>query len=239
MQDVLKDAMGLVNAIEIDETPSSSDLSIVLRAANVMIDGWSSQNLLLRSDTTITVPLVAGVAGYTIGSSGADVTAPKPIKITSAYITDASMDYPLEIVTKALYDTFEDKNVSQSRPEYLAYDPGATQQSAQKGTVYFYHTPEKSYTVSLECQAYLTEFVNFTDTITFEPAYYEPLIYNLAVRIFRRFSDDKTPIPMDIQVIANEGLTRLKAMNATQVISGVDLPGKNARWNVYTDTVSG
>lgn len=145
------------------------------------------------------------------------------------------MDHPLEVVTKEIHDNMQDKNVSQSRPTYVAYDPGAAQQVAQKGTILLYYTPDKPYPCTLECNCYLTEFVNLTDTVTFEPAYYETLVYNLALRLWRRYNDNKTPVPNDIAIIAKDGLHRIKAMNSTTVIAGMDLPGKVTKYNIYTD----
>lgn len=77
VQDILKDAMGLCNAVEIDETPSSSEMALALRVANMMLDHWSSQRLMLRSHTSIVFILSANKASYTIGSTGADITAPQ------------------------------------------------------------------------------------------------------------------------------------------------------------------
>lgn len=236
VSDILKDAMGLCNAIEIDETPPASDMAVALRTLNVMIDRWATQNLLIRSDTTISFSTQVNKASYTIGASGADITAAKPLRVHSGYITDGSIDYPLEVFTKEMFNNLADKNVSSAKPSYVAYDPGAAQQAAQKGTLYFYYTPDKVYPVVLEASAYFTEFVNMTDTVTFEPAYYEALIYGLAVRLFRRYSDDKTPVPQDLATIAHESLKNLKNLNAERVPALMDIPGTKGTYNALTDS---
>jgi hypothetical protein len=236
--DILKDAMGLCNATEIDETPSSSEMAIALRAANVMLGRWSAQKLLLRADTRITFSTVADQASYTIGSSGADITSVKPLRINSGYVTDGGIDYPLDVYTGEMYDNLIDKAVSPSRPAYVAYDPGAAQQTAQKGTLYFSGAPDKVYTVTLKGSIYLTEFVNFTDQVSFEPVYYEALIYGLAVRLFRRYSDDKTPVPADLTAIASESLKSLKSLNAVRVPAMMDLPPTTGRYDALTDSSS-
>lgn len=236
--DVLKDAMGLCNATEIDETPSASDMDVALRAANVMLDRWASQNLLLRSDTTVSFSTTVNKASYTVAASGADITAAKLIRVHSGYVTSGNIDYPLDIITKEMYNNLDDKGVSVSRPMYVAYDPGAAQQTVQTGTIYLYYTPDKVYPVKLEATAYFTEFVNFTDTVTFEPAYYEALIYGLAVRLFRRYADDKTPVPQDLMNIASESLKNLKNMNSERVPAMLDIPGVRGIYNVLTDGYS-
>lgn len=236
VSDILKDAMGLCNATEIDETPSSSEMAVALRAANMMIDRWSAQHLMLRSNTQLVVPLTAAKATYTVGASGADVTAGKPLRILSGVVTDGGVNYPLDVYTQEMFNNLVGQGISSGRPVYVAYDPGEAQQAAQKGTLSFYFTPDRSYTVRLEAQMYLTELVNFTDSISFEPAYYEALIYQLAIRLFRRYSDDKTPIPADLTLIASEALKNIKTLNAERVVASFDLLGRRGRYNILTDS---
>lgn len=235
VQDILKDAMGLIGVIEIDETPSASDMSLALRVCNMMLDRWSSQRLMLRSETEITFTLTGGKAEYTIGPVGCDITTPRILSVQSGYVTDAQTDHPIEIITRTLYDTMEDKNVSTSRPIYVAFEAGAAQQAVPKGTLFFYYTPDKNYPVLLQCDTYLNEFVNFTDTVTFEPAYYECIVYNLAVRLFRFYNTAKMQIPPDIVMIANNSLSNIKTLNNSPIIAAIEVPGKMTRYNIYTD----
>lgn len=238
VSDILKDAMGLCNATEIDETPSSSEMNTALRAANMMLDRWATQNLLIRSDTTTAFNTQANKASYTIGASGADITASKPLRLHSGYVTDGNIDFPFDVITREMYNNLSDKGVSTARPTHVAYDPGDAQQTAQKGTLFFYPTPDKVYAVKLETNTYFTEFVNYTDTVTFEPAYYEALIYGLAVRLFRRYTDDKTPVPADLARIAHDALNNLKTLNSVRIPASMDIPGVKGVYNALTDSYS-
>jgi hypothetical protein len=236
VSDILKDAMGLCNATEIDETPSSSEMAVALRAANMMLGRWATQNLLVRMGTTITFSTVASTPSYTIGASGADITAAKPLRVTSGYVRDGDTDYPLEVITREMYNNFSDKSVATARPQYVVYDPGAAQQTVQTGTFFLYNAPDKVYSVRLEGSIYFTEFVGMTDAVSFEPAYYEALVYGLAVRLFRRYTDDKTPVPQDIALIASESLKNLKNLNSERIPAMLDLPGVGGGYNVLTDS---
>lgn len=235
VQDILIDALGLIHVIAIDETPETSELNNALRAANVMLDSWSAHGLMLRSNTTLVIPLTGSKSSYTVGLSGCDVTTSKIMEVSSGYVTDSNTDHPLEVWTKEQYDTLEDKNVSTSRPIYVAYDPGSAQQSSQKGTLYFYYTPDKSYNATLEVQQYLTEFVNLSDNVTFEPAYYEAIIYNLAVRLFRRYHKAEIQVPQDLAVLANSSKNTVMNMNHRITYAALDLPAKVNKYNIYTD----
>lgn len=237
VQDILKDALGLTGAIAIDETPTTSEYTHALRTANVMIDRWATQRLLLRSTTPISFPLVANKASYTIGASGSDITGSKPTKVYSAFFRDQSnIDTPLDLIDITTYNNLSDKDVSAGNPMYLAYDPGEAQQSVQKGTFYVYYMPsDATNTIYAEVDCYLTEFVNLTDVVTFEPAYYEALIYNLATRLFRYYRSAATPVPLDIMMIAQNSINNLKAMNSVTMTAGMELPGKVGKYNIYTD----
>lgn len=236
VQQTITDAMGLIGAIAVDEAPTTSESTLAMRTANVMIDRWSSQHLLLRSTTPITFSMVASTPTYTIGASGATITSGKPLKIQSVVITDAAgLDTALEVIPQSVYDALVDKDVSNGKPTYLAYDPGIAQQAAQKGTISIYPCPDYAYSTKIDSDSYLTEFVNLTDNIVFEPAYYEALIYNLAVRLWRYFHDGGTQIPADIVAIANESLTNLKNLNSVQQLAGMEMPGRMSSYNIYTD----
>lgn len=228
--------MGLIGAIAIDEVPTASEYNQALRTANVMIDRWSTQRLLLRSTTALVVPLVAGVQSYTIGPVGCAITSAKPIKLYSAFYRDsANVDYPVEVIETVTFNNLTDKALSVGPVMYVSYEPGDAQQVAGKGTINVYLTPDQAYSLHLEVDNYLNEFVNLTDTVTFEPAYYEALIYNLAVRLFRYYREASIPVPMDIQLIANGSLSNLKTMNDVNVIAGMELPGKVSSYNIYSD----
>lgn len=192
-----------------------------------MIDSWSSQRLLLRSTTPVTVSLISGQPSYTI--------TPKPIRVVSAYLRDVgNTDSDIDVKDIEFYNNLTDKSVSVGQPMYVAYDPGASQQTTPVGTLYVYYTPDKSYTLRLEVDSYLTEFVNLTDTVSFEPAYYEALIYGLAARLFRQYNPPNVGVPQDIVALASNGLSHLRTMNSVQVTAGMDLPGKVSSWNVYS-----
>jgi len=233
---LIKDSMGLINAVEIDETPSTTAMATALRAANAMLGRWATQRLLLRATTAVAFNTVVGQAAYTIALSGADITANKPLSIQSGAIKDGGMYYPLDVFTKDQFDSLTDRDTSQARPVYVSYDPGAAQQTVQTGTISLYYKPDKVYPITLDVDAYLTEFVNLTDNITLEPVYYEAVIYGLAVRLFRRYSDDKTPMPVDLAKIAHDALNNLRTLNSERIQAMTDLPGGGGVYNALTDS---
>jgi len=235
VEEVLKDALGLIHVIEMDETPTASEYSHALRVCNTMLGRWATQRLLLRSTLTISFPLIVGKSSYTIAPSAADITSIKPINIASAYLRDSNgFDTPLEAIPVDLYDTFGDKT-SPGKPRYIAYEPGLSQQTVSTGSIYLYNSPDQVYNVFMSTDAMLDSFVNLTDTVTFDATYYEALIYNLAIRLFRYYRDATMPVPQDIIIIASNSLNNLKTMNSSIIYAECDIPSEGSGFNIYTD----
>lgn len=233
VQDALKDAMKLIRATEMDETPSASEMSTALRVANVMLGHWSSKKLLLRSPRTLTIPLVAGQNSYTIGLVGADVTSTKPISILSGFVRDSgNRDTPVEIIPNTQYNSAFDLKSTQAPVSYVTYNPGSEQQDNHIGTVYVYPSPDTTGALILQATQYISDLSRLTDTLDFEPAYYEPFIYNLAVRLYRHYHTDE--VPVSIVSIAGNGLQGLRTINNEKILAKSDFGG-NGRYNVYTD----
>ena len=232
VKDVIIEIMGLCGAIEINETPTDAELQLGMRRVNIMLDTLSAKRQFLRSQTQISFPITNPKYIYTIGPGG-DVFANKPINVRSAFIRDSSgVDTPVGILTTQEYDSLDDKSFSIAPPEYMSYRPGSAQGSIL-GTLYFYCIPDQTYTVFLECDVYLTEFVNLTDTVTFEPMYYEALIYNGAKRLWRNYHVN-TPIPDDIREIANESMKTISVINVQKVIADLGLPDtKNGNADLF------
>ena len=235
--DIVKDAMGLVNASAMDETPNASEIQLGLRVLNTMIDRWSAQRLMLRSTTTDIFPLVINQGSYTIGASiTANFNTAKPINILSAFVRDGvQTDTSLQIVDRITFDTFaDDKAFAYGRPTILSYDPGASQQTTNLGTILIYTAPDTVYNLHIESDKYLTEFTNPSDVITFEPAYYEALVYNLAERLYRYYHTDSRQIPADLVGIARAAKHTIEVMNSVQYTAAMDIPGKFAPFNIYS-----
>ena len=228
--------MSLIGATAVDETPTTSELNLAMRVANMMIDRWSSMPNMLRSTDTLSFTATAAKPTYTIGPYGADINTEKPIRVFSAYVQDQSkVDYSLDIVDKSVYDQLQDKDISTGRPTMFIYDPQGTTQYTSYGTITLYYTPDQTYTVYFDCTRDVTEFEDLDDTIEFEPIYYEALKYGLAVRLFRHYHAVTIPIPTDLLKMENDTIRTLYSMNNKSIISASDFTRAGGKYNVYTD----
>jgi hypothetical protein len=232
--DLIKAALQEIGALAADETPNGSDTQLALKTLNLMLGAWSADNLRVRATVQENFALVAGTRSYTIGSTGVFATV-KPLKILGAFVRDSNNnDSGLNVIEKDLYNSFTDKLISSGTPEDLYFDPGLTQQTAQLGTIYLSPIPNAADTLYIESQKILTSISSVGAAVTFEPPYYEAILYNLAVRLYRKFHEHSAQIPTDTLRMAAESLTVIERMNAVQPIAGMEMPSQAGGWNINT-----
>ena len=238
-QDIILSSLRLIGVLDKGEPPTSDEMSDCLQALNFLVDNWSARSLLQQASTTQSFVLTAFQQSYTIGATGQMVTSAPPVKIISAYFTDSSnIKYPIDVVTQTMFDSYQDTQIVSARPAQLFYDPPSTQSSSQLGTIKIYYTPDASstYTLWMNMQIPFTEFTSLTSAWTFPPSYLRAFKYNLAIEVAPEF---QAVVSKEIIDIADESLETLEAVNATQLIAGLDLPGrKGASYNWISDEVN-
>lgn len=239
VQDILIEALSLIGVVNGAEIPSASDLNTAMLSANFMIDSWSANNLMLRATILESFPLTINQSSYTIGAGG-NFNTVKPIKIYNAFLQDNTGNrYDLEVIGKDLYDSYEDSQISTGLPSAICFDPGASQQGGQMGTIFVYCIPSLAYTLYMEQQKYLTEFASLAAPVGFEPAYYAALSWNLAEWVFYKFRSLKSPIPPLIVKMARQTKRAIETINSNPRQMSTDLPTAKAQnYNIYSDQFS-
>ncbi len=237
VQDIILAQLRVIGVVDPGETPEASMINDAIQANNIMLDSWSAQRLMIRALTQEGFPLAAGIARYTIGN-GQTWNTSKPFAITDAFLRDQyGVDTGIDIYTQDQYNARDDKSIIAGRPKALYYDPGYAQQVNPAGIVSIYPMPDATatYTLFITEQKPLTVFVNPTDTLIIEPAYFRAIKFNGAVEMYHEFRSHNTQIPPDILRAARESMRVIKVMNSTQLLSGLDLPGaKRSVFNIMT-----
>ena len=224
VQDLFVAAMETIGATSLDEVPEASELQKCLRHCNLMLNSWSGRSLMIAATTQESFPLIAGQRSYTIGIGG-NFNTDKPIKIESGFVRDsANVDHPLYVVELDIYDSFDDKMIATARPDAIYYTPGKAQQVTNLGTIFCYPIPDAPDTLFINSQKYLTQFVNLTDNVTFQPVYQDAIVQNLAVKIWR-IMGRKGPVPADLLRDARNAMQTVENINHTLPIARIDMPG--------------
>ncbi len=236
VQDILVEALGYIGATEISETPNIQDLNTCLKTANFLLDSWGAQGTMVRATILESFTLTNNKTSFTIGTGG-DFNTVKPIKVVSAFLQDSGgIRYPIDVKEKDVYEQYSDSQISSGLPMVICFDPGATQQASQLGTIYVYPMANgATYSLNIESQKYLTEFSSLGSTVTFEPAYFAAIAWNLAEWIWPKFNR-KTPIPALISRMARSTRRVIENMNAKRMTAGMDMPtGKMTTYDIYSD----
>jgi len=224
VQDIFVASMEVIGATSLDETPEQSELQKCMRHCNLMLNSWSGRRLMLAATIQEAFPLVANQRVYTIGTGG-NFNTGKPIKIESAFIRDSALvNYPVYILDEDIYDSISDNMISTDRPDAIYYTPGLTQQTSHLGQISCYPIPDAVYTLFLNSQKYLTQFVNLTDVVTFQPIYYDAIVQNLACKIWRVMGR-KGPIPADLLKDARIAMQTVENINHEIPVCRIDIPG--------------
>lgn len=230
--DIIKDSMRVIGALAKSETPDSAEMTENLRALNLMLGSASMKKLMLRGDISTTHTLSASTGSYTIGTTGTIATA-KPLKITYAYISDSdSNTYPLEIIERDQYFSFNDRLTASNRPTHLYYDPGNTQQTNQVGTIYLYPIPTTAETLTIFQWKALTDFDALTTVVNLESIYHEAIKYSLAIRLWPEYHGYTVPVPDVIVALASDNIKSLEDFNATIPLATCDLTTE-APYDIY------
>lgn len=228
--DLISTALKLNGKLGQGEALTSNDATDGLNALNSMLDSWWNERLsvyqILRETHTLTI----SDRDYTIGSGG-NINTTRPVKITNAFITSNSIDYPMEIIDVKAYDGLSAKTIESDIPHYLYYQP-----SYPLGIIYLYPTPSAANVLNFDSWKQLQSFSTLTTALSLPPGYQRALEYNLAVELCPLFGMP-SPSPT-VMKIATESKAAISRTNSPKMNTCVD-PGLVSRgyynYNINAD----
>lgn len=225
---------GLMEAARRKAQPEQYDEGT--EAFNEMMDYWRAQSWFVPCTSRVLLPMVADQKAYTIGPSGtgADLTQPRPARITQAGLVmlnqDPNPEWELPVLTAQQYDRIRNKDWSVSWPVACYYEPTY---AAGKGTLYVYPKPSaNTSSVALYLEQSIAEVQGLTTGLILPPGHRRAIIDNLAVQLVGR--NPRTAHPgKDLDRHAREGLDVIAALNYRPQDRKSDFPTRNRRSNIY------
>lgn len=176
VRDIISRSFRALGSVKSGDSMPEVSYQDALITLNAMLDGWRNEKLMVDSFATITVPLVNAQASYTIGASGADVTATSPVRIESAYVRKSGVDYTMTLIDDATYQHIAEKTSASDIPEFLYFN-----HTNANSTLYVYPVPNEVNNLYLRVWSPFTAFVAVTDTFAMRPGMEEAVAYNLAL----------------------------------------------------------
>jgi hypothetical protein len=211
--ELVTDAAVEIGVVATGQTLSAGDSALMLRKLNQRLGTWSNARLMTPTLAEVSVTL-NGAQSYTIGPSGADVTATRPLKVERASATDAGgIEYPVRVLTREEWDAIAFKNVSGGPPDCVWYDAQNT-----TGRVYVY-PKSTGYTLKLDCLSRLATFATLATTCALPDGYENAIVLTLAEDCAGSFS---RPITPDLARRARGARAAIKRTNTETLLLEID-----------------
>lgn len=229
---IIRDGLGLTNAVGSDQTLTADETSDCLRVLNDLIESWSTQDLAVYGNANQTFNTIANQASYTIGTGG-DWNADRPVRINDpAYATINGVTFPFTSMTQGEYNAIAVKGQTQQFPNRYLYV-----NSFPLGIVTLWPVPNAVTAVTFSIDRILTQISAAGDTISFPPGYAKAFKYALGVELAPLYGKKITQYP-DVLDIANKTFADIKRANKKPLVMTYD-PAIVNNGYTYADWVRG
>ena len=212
--DVIKGAMRRIGVIATGETPSAAEAADGLAALNDVLERWNTENLAIWATTANTYTTVAGVGTYTIGPSGADWIATRPIDIVSGYSSYQGVDYPMLQYNQTQYMNIPLKTLQSTIVETFCLINGYP-----LGTVYLWPVPQIAATVTLNSGTAISSVSSTATTLSYPPGYALALQWALAVELSAQYGITLTN---DQRKAADVSYAQIRKVNRVPSVSAFE-----------------
>lgn len=236
--DIISSAARLAGFLASGEPLQGNEANDCLLVLQQMLDTWQADGLKIFAENINTFPLVIGQQNYLLGNTGLDPLVntnfimQRPAKIQKAgmLLTGSNAIQPPEIPISVLdYDGWSNirvKNIQGNYPLNVYPDYAFPNMTLQ-----FYQIPGLNCSVVLySWQPLLTWPDINTTTVSFPPAYYQAIRYNLAILLCAEFKTQPDPIVIKV---AQDSLEALKDVNLPAPIMNLDGGLSGERYGYY------
>lgn len=213
---LIEDALGLTNAVGVDQTLTGDEADDGLRALNDLLEDWSTQSLAVFGQANQTFNTVVGQFVYTIGTGG-NWNTNRPVRINDpAYSVINNVSFPCLSMTQAEYNLISNKTQTQQYPDRYLYV-----NENPLGLVTLWPAPSSVTPITLSMDRVLTQIAAITTTLVFPPGYYKAFKYALALELAPLFGKKIADFP-DVVGIAHTSLGNIKRANKKQRLMRCD-----------------
>ncbi|MDD5199255.1 MAG: hypothetical protein PHC88_05575 [Terrimicrobiaceae bacterium] len=216
--DLITDALIELNVHQPGEPIEPADSALGLSRLNMMRDVWNTEKLLILEVQQETFTLVVDQRVYTIGPA-AEFPTSRPVKIEDAVLIDTSVTpnvrYGMRVLDKDEFIAMPFYGTA-AFPAALYFEP-----SYPVAYVHLSDAPETALDLELSVWQPWTTSLTLTTTVSLPPAYYECVLYNLALRLANAFGVEPTALLVQF---ARESRAKVKSLNSKSPKLRSDVP---------------
>lgn len=214
---VIEDALGLTNAVGVDQTLTADETSDCLRKLNDLLDLWSAQKLAVYGIADQSFSTVATQASYTIGPAG-NWNTDRPVRINEpVYATISGVTYLYSSITQQEYDQISYKaqpGGGTDLDQYFLYV-----NDNPLGIVTLWPVPDSVFTITLSIDRLLTTATTAATVMAFPPGYFHAFTHSLAPILAPMFGKQASP---DVKNEANRSFGAIKRANQKPTVLQYD-----------------
>lgn len=187
---IIRSALGKLGIVAPGESVDANEAEDCLRALNVMLDGWATENLYAYALQLVDYTVLADTTSLTIGPTGDIVVSARPVRIEDgSYFTAGGVDYPMTPVSDAEYNGIGIKTLSGGLgPDVFNYNP-----SLSDGELRFYPEALSGNVLHLNVQTQISSFAALATSYTIPPGYERALIFSLAEEVAADYEREIPP----------------------------------------------
>lgn len=238
---IIQDALAEIGAIAATETPDAATEQFCLLRFQNQIDAWAADELTLSRQLRTAITWPSSTSSQTIGASGADITAQRPVWVNQLnYVTPGSSPQVEVVIAPMDQDSYAAqsiKDLSSGLPLAFFYQ---TMIDSLLGSITLWPVPNQQLTLYL----YTPEAVDVPTTINSvllgPPGYQEAFMYQLAKRLWKPLGG--VGDYMQLAMNAETAYSRMKMPNVQPGLMGVDaalVPSSGGAYNILSDQNTG
>lgn len=224
--DIINRALRSLSVIGQGESADPEQAADCLVALNDLLASWANESLMLFQVVQDQITLTPGKKDYTIGEGAFDINTVRPVEVIQAFVRLNGADYPVDVVTRDMYQRIVLKSTSTNIPTFLYYDTGFP-----ASTLRLWAVPSQANTLFIDSQKPLTSFATLATAVSLPPGYERALRLNLAVELMPEFQVSNPRI----DAMAREAKGGIKRVNYRHVLADLGIATKR-HYSIYSDT---
>lgn len=227
--DIITAALTEISVIAAGESPSAADAQWGLTKLQRIIDRYNARLPMIYNVNFTMFTMPAQNNPFTIGPGATFDVNQRPVSIPSIGLIlggTPGVEIPLTPRDQNWWADNRIKGLTSTLPTDYYYSPDWQVQSdgSQWGTIYFWPEPTASYQINLQSRQVLGAYTSVTDDFTMPPAYWDLIVYELAISLGPSFGKQ----PDQILIAGRQAA--LKAVQTNNISSprlATDSPTQN------------
>jgi len=221
--DIIKAAMQEIGALSPGEQPSLDDSAWVLQKLQRLIDRYNAMRPMVYSDTFTQFTLQVNHQPHTIGPGADFDVIQRPIDIPTIGLilvgSTTPVEVPLQRRDKDWWAAQTIKSLSSTLPTDYYYSP-----DWPNGSINFWPVPTAVNDVLIQSRSVLAQIDNYNQTFSMPPAYWDAVVYPLAVSLCPSFERQASP---DLQALASQSIRAVEGNNISSPRLFSDSPSQS------------